>query len=56
MSEAGRAVVDAARRLVRHRRWFLELPPDRPLPEDLAAALERALAALDAAEAARAAG
>lgn len=47
------AVVEAANRLVERRRWFLELPSDRPLPDDLAAALERALAALDAAEAAR---
>jgi hypothetical protein len=47
------AVVEAANQLVARRRWFLELPDDRPLPDDLAAALERALAALDAAEAAR---
>ena len=45
------AVVEAANRLVANRRWFLDLPDDRPLPDDLAAALERALAALDAAEA-----
>lgn len=50
------AVVEAANRLVASRRWFLELPDDRPLPDDLAAALERALAALDAAEASRDAG
>jgi len=49
------AVVEVANRLVERRRWFLELPDDRPLPDDLAAALERALAALDAAEAAEAA-
>ncbi|WP_167350107.1 hypothetical protein [Methylobacterium platani] len=45
------AVVEAANRHVEHRRWFLDLPNDRPLPDELAAALERALAALDAAEA-----
>ncbi|GJD97455.1 hypothetical protein [Methylobacterium iners] len=45
---ASQAVIAAARELVRSRRWFLELPPDRPLPDDVAAALERALAALDA--------
>ncbi|GJD87120.1 hypothetical protein BHAOGJBA_0620 [Methylobacterium hispanicum] len=45
------AVVEAANRLVASRRWFLDLPDDRPLPDDLTAALERALAALDAAEA-----
>lgn len=45
------AIVEAANRLVASRRWFLDLPDDRPLPDDLAAALERALAALDAAEA-----
>ncbi len=49
-------VVAAANRLVSHRRWFLDLPDDRPLPDDLAAALERALAALDAAEADSAVG
>lgn len=49
---ATRAVVEAANALVAWRRWYLELPPDRPLPEDLAAALERALAALAEAEAA----
>jgi len=48
---ATRAVIEAANALVSWRRWYLELPDDRPLPEDLAAALERALAALDAAEA-----
>lgn len=48
---ATRAVVEAANALVASRRWFLELPADRDLPDDLAAALERALAALDAAEA-----
>jgi hypothetical protein len=47
------AVVEAANRLVENRRWFLELPDDRPLPDNLAAALERALAALEAAEASR---
>ncbi|ACB80033.1 hypothetical protein Mpop_1870 [Methylorubrum populi BJ001] len=54
MTPAAAAVVEAARRLVRQRRWYLELPADRPLPDDLDAALERALAALDATEAARA--
>ncbi|SFU93388.1 hypothetical protein SAMN02799631_03238 [Methylobacterium sp. 174MFSha1.1] len=49
---ATQAVIDAANRLVSWRRWYLELPDDRPLPEDLAAALERALAALDRVEAA----
>lgn len=51
VTPAARAVVDAARELVRSRRWFLDLPDDRDLPDDLAAALERALAAFDAAEA-----
>jgi hypothetical protein len=50
MSPAARAVVEAARRLVRQRRWAIELPPDRPLPDELASALERALAALDASD------
>jgi hypothetical protein len=54
VTPAARAVVDAARRLVRQRRWAIELPPDRPLPDELAAALERAIAALDASEASRA--
>ncbi|WP_200931851.1 hypothetical protein [Methylobacterium sp. Leaf85] len=48
---ATRAVIEAANRLVSQRRWYLELPDDRPLPDDLAAALERALTALNAAEA-----
>lgn len=50
---ATQAVIDAANRLVAWRRWYLDLPPDRPLPEDLAAALERALVALDAVEGVR---
>ncbi|AMB45060.1 hypothetical protein [Methylobacterium sp. AMS5] len=50
IADATQAVIDAANRLVAWRRWYLDLPPDRPLPEDLAAALERALVALDAAE------
>lgn len=56
MTEAARAVVDAARELVRSRRWAMELPPDRPLPSRLEEALERALAVLDAADADRARG
>ena len=56
MSEAARAVAAAARELVRQRRWAIELPPDRPLPSNVEAVLERALAALDADEADRAAG
>lgn len=51
MSPAARAVVDAARHLVAWRRWYLGLPGDRPLPDTLQAALERAVLALDAAEA-----
>lgn len=51
MSDAQRQVVDTARELVRSRRWYLGLPDDRDLPDRLAAALERALAPLDAAEA-----
>ena len=47
---ATRAVIEAANALVTWRRWYLELPDDRPLPDDLADALERALVALDAAE------
>ena len=50
MNPATRAVIVAARRLVRQKRWAIELPPDRPLPDELAAAIERALAALDALE------
>lgn len=53
---ATRAALDAARDLVRHRRWYLDLPADRELPDRMAAALTRALAALDAAEASRDAG
>ncbi len=53
VAAATAAVIAAANRLVAWRRWYLELPPDRPLPEDLAAALERALAALDRAEGVR---
>ncbi|MEQ4598982.1 MAG: hypothetical protein ABN488_14560 [Methylobacteriaceae bacterium] len=51
---ATQAVIDAANRLVAWRRWYLGLPDDRQLPDDLAAALERALAALDRAEGATA--
>ncbi len=51
MSDAAVDVIEAARGLVRARRWYLGLPPDRDLPDRQAAALERALAALDAAEA-----
>ncbi|WP_331295479.1 hypothetical protein [Methylobacterium hispanicum] len=53
MSDAERQVVDTARELVKSRRWYLGLPDDRDLPDRLAAALEKALAALDAAEAGR---
>lgn len=58
MSDAAatQAALDAARDVVRHRRWYLDLPADRPLPEALAAALERALVALDAEDADRARG
>lgn len=56
MTPAARAVIEAARELVRNRRWYLELPDDRPLPDDLAAALDRAVRALDAAEADRGRG
>ena len=35
MSEGSRAVIRAARELVRSRRWSMELPPDRPLPARL---------------------
>ncbi|MRI56562.1 hypothetical protein D8770_21750 [Methylobacterium sp. DB1607] len=52
IAAATQAVIDAANKLVSWRRWYLDLPADRPLPEDLAAALERALAALDRVEAA----
>ncbi|MCE4222130.1 hypothetical protein HCU64_00050 [Methylobacterium sp. C25] len=48
MSEAAAAVIKAARDLVFRERWRMKLPPERPLPSELAAALERALAALDA--------
>lgn len=54
LATATRAVIDAANALVLWRRWYLGLPDDRPLPDDLAAALERALAALDRAEGATA--
>ncbi|GEL42906.1 MULTISPECIES: hypothetical protein [Methylobacteriaceae] len=50
---AVRAVVAAARELVRSRRWYLGLPDDRDLPDTLQAALDRAVRALDAAEADR---
>lgn len=46
--DATDAALDAARAVVRHRRWYLDLPNDRELPDALQAALERALAALDA--------
>ncbi|MCJ2124912.1 hypothetical protein [Methylobacterium sp. J-077] len=48
---AAAAVIEAARRLVANRRWAVELPPERPLPDRLQAALESAIRALDAAEA-----
>jgi hypothetical protein len=50
-TSAARAVIAAARELVRQRRWYLEMPPERPLPDPLAAALENAVAALDASQA-----
>ncbi|UYW28238.1 hypothetical protein OKC48_06880 [Methylorubrum extorquens] len=53
MSDAAHALIETVRHFVFRERWRMELPPDRPLPDDLAAALERALAALDAAEASR---
>ena len=53
VQSATAAVIDAANALVSWRRWYLGLPDDRPLPDDLAAALERALAALDAVEGVR---
>ncbi|MCP1549440.1 MULTISPECIES: hypothetical protein [Methylobacteriaceae] len=56
MTPAALAVVEAARELVRTRRWFLDLPPDRPLPARLEDTLDRAVRALDAEEADRARG
>ncbi|KMO25663.1 hypothetical protein PUR29_25795 [Methylobacterium ajmalii] len=56
VTPAARAVVDAARELVRSRRWFLELPAERDLPNAMQATLERAVRALDAAEADRSRG
>lgn len=53
MIDAAEEVIEAARELVQSRRWFLGLPDDRDPPDRLAAALEKALAALDAAEAGR---
>lgn len=53
LAAATQAVIDAANAMVLWRRWYLGLPDDRPLPDDLAAALERALAALDAIEGVR---
>lgn len=50
MTEAAAAAHDAAREVVKSRRWYLGLPDNRELPARVAAALERALAALDAAE------
>ncbi len=49
MSEAAAAVIEAARHLVFQARWRMELPDDREIPDRLAAALEKTLAALDAA-------
>ena len=51
MTPAARAVVEAARALVRNRRWYLGLPEDRELPDTLQAAVDQAVRALDAAEA-----
>lgn len=56
VSPAARSIIEAARELVARRRWFLELPPDRPLPARLEEALDRAIAALDAEEATHARG
>lgn len=56
VTPAAQAVVEAARDLVRNRRWYLELPAERELPADLEAALDRAVRALDAEEAERARG
>ena len=53
---ATQAALDAALQVVRHRRWYLGLPDDRPMPDDITAALERALAARDAEEADRGQG
>ncbi|SFU50542.1 MULTISPECIES: hypothetical protein [unclassified Methylobacterium] len=47
---AAAAVIEAARHLVFRERWRMELPDDREIPDRLAAALERTLAALDAAK------
>lgn len=41
-------VVAAARDFVQWRRWYSELPDDRPLPGRLEAALDDAVRALDA--------
>lgn len=35
MTSAARAVIEAARELVRNSRWHLELPEDRELPDTL---------------------
>ncbi|MEE7440894.1 hypothetical protein [Methylobacterium oryzae] len=56
VSPAAHAVIAAARELVRNRRWYLGLPADRELPDALQAALDRAVRALDAAEADRGRG
>ncbi len=48
---AAAAVIEAARHLVWRERWRMELPDDREIPDRLAAALERTLAALDAVKA-----
>ncbi|GJD87245.1 hypothetical protein BHAOGJBA_0745 [Methylobacterium hispanicum] len=56
VTPAARAVVDAARELVRSRRWFLDLPADRDLPDAMQAALERAVRALDEEDADRGRG
>jgi len=53
VTPAARAVIEAARELVRSRRWYLGLPAERELPDTLQAALDRAVRALDAAEASR---
>ncbi|MGU3449799.1 hypothetical protein [Methylobacterium sp. 391_Methyba4] len=48
--EAAAAVIEAACHLVFRERWRMKLPDDREIPDRLAAALEKTLAALDAAK------
>lgn len=56
MTPAARAVIEAACEFVRNRRWYLGLPADRELLDTRQAALDRAVRAVDAAEASRDAG